>query len=58
VCSALTPYNQKGKIDSADQKMLGMRVCERVNIYTEEARVECPDADKRGPLPAMRAAQD
>ncbi len=45
--SALTPYNQKGKIDPVNQKMLGMRVGERLNIFTEEARVEGPEAKHR-----------
>src|SRR4051812_48650913 len=47
VFSALTPYNQKNKVDPADQKMLDMRIGERVNIFTEEARVEGPDAGQR-----------
>jgi hypothetical protein len=47
VFSALTPYNQKGKVDPADQKMLSTRIGERVNIFTEEARVDGPDAGKR-----------
>ena len=45
--SALTPYNQKGKIDPADQKMLAMRVGERLNIFTEEARVDGPHVKQR-----------
>ena len=44
---ALTPYNQKGKRDPADEKMLSMRVGERLSIFTEEARVEGPDAKRR-----------
>lgn len=45
--SALTPYNLQDKIDPADQKMLAMRIGERLNIFTEEARVEGPDAKQR-----------
>lgn len=45
--SALTPYNQKGKVDPADAKMLAMRVGERRNIFTEEGRVNGPAAGKR-----------
>ena len=47
VFSALTPYNQQGKIEPVDQKMLSMRIGERVNIFTEAARVDGPDADQR-----------
>ena len=45
--SALTPYNQKGKVDPADQKMLDMRVGERLNIFTEEGARRRPDAKER-----------
>jgi hypothetical protein len=45
--SVLTPYNQKGKVDPADAKMLGMRVGERRNIFTEEGRVDGPHAKER-----------
>lgn len=45
--SALTPYQQKGKVDPADEKMLAMRAGERRNIFTEEARVEGPHAKER-----------
>ena len=50
--SALTPYNFKP--DPDDRKMLEMRIGERRNIFTEEARVNGPEAGKReGPyLPA------
>jgi hypothetical protein len=44
---ALTPYRRKGKQDRADEKMLAMRVGERRNIFTEEARVDGPDARSR-----------
>ena len=45
--SALTPYNQKDKIDRADQKMLSVRIGERRNIFAEEARVDGPHASER-----------
>lgn len=45
--SALTPYNMKDKIDPADQKMLNMRIGERLNIFTEEGRIDGPDAGRR-----------
>jgi hypothetical protein len=45
--SVLTPYNQKGKVDPADAKMLAMREGERRNIFTEEARVDGPHAKER-----------
>ena len=45
--SVLTPYNQKGKVDPADAKMLALRKGERRNIFTEEARVDGPEASKR-----------
>jgi hypothetical protein len=45
--SALTPYNQQGRIDAADQKMLDIRIGERRNIFTEEARVDGPHAKER-----------
>lgn len=45
--SVLTPYNQKGKVDPADQKMLSMRIGERLNIFTEEARVDGPHVKER-----------
>jgi hypothetical protein len=45
--SALTPYNQKGKVELSDQEMLSMRIGERLNIFTEEARVDGPHAKER-----------
>ena len=45
--SVLTPYNQKGKVDPADEKMLKMRIGERRNIFTEEGRVDGPHAKER-----------
>jgi hypothetical protein len=47
VFPALTPYSRKDKVDPADQKMLDMCVGERVNIFTEEACVEGPEAAQR-----------
>ena len=56
--SVLTPYNLKGKIDPADQKMLAMRVGERLNIFTEEARVDGPHAkDREGPYTPSQCIQ-
>lgn len=43
--ASLTPY--KLKVSASEKEMLGMRVGERLNIYTEEARVDGPDAGKR-----------
>lgn len=43
---ALTPYRQQSK-DPADQKMLALRVGERRHVFTEEARVNGPDAKAR-----------
>jgi len=45
--SVLSPYNLKGKIEAADQKMLDMRIGERLAIFTEEARVDGPHAKER-----------
>ena len=56
--SVLTPYNLKGKIDPADQKMLAMRIGERLNIFTEEARVDGPHAKEReGPYTPAQCIQ-
>ena len=45
--SSLTSFHQRGKRDSADRKMLGLRAGERLNIFTEEARVDGPEAKQR-----------
>ena len=47
VFSPLSSFNQKGKVDPADQKMLDMRIGTRMNLFTEEDRVDGPDAGKR-----------
>jgi hypothetical protein len=44
---ALTPYRQKGKRSAEDERMLSMRIGERLNVFTEEARVDGPDAKRR-----------
>lgn len=45
--SALTPYSLKGRIEPADRTMLGMRIGERFNVFTEEARIDGPEANRR-----------
>jgi hypothetical protein len=45
--SALTPYSLKGRIEPADRTMLGMRIGERINVFTEEARIDGPEANRR-----------
>jgi hypothetical protein len=42
-----TPRKLHAELPKEDQKMLAMRVGERVNILTEEARADGPDAKKR-----------
>jgi hypothetical protein len=45
--SSLTPFHQQGKRDAGDRKMLSLRAGERLNILTEEARVDGPRANQR-----------
>jgi hypothetical protein len=45
--SSLTSFHQFGKPDAIDRKMLALRAGERLNIFTEEARVDGPRANQR-----------
>lgn len=47
VLADYTPWKMQGKVSAADQKMLDLRVGQRTNIFTEEKRIEGPEAGKR-----------
>jgi len=48
-----TPRELHAGLSKEDQKMLALRAGERVNIMTDEARVDGPDAKKRDPKAAL-----
>lgn len=47
VLADFTPYRTRGSVSPQDKKMLAMRVGERQNLFTEECRIDGPEAARR-----------